>query len=160
MQIPGIWPRTFHPRPPSIYGDLPSVYAQSRTFQRVCGRAGVRTFHSPLRGGHLPAAADLITFQRACGREGLPFSAAGRAPSSGSGPDIAACSRAANLEFLRADGARGWKESRRARVRAEQGCAGSMRPRGRRRDLRAELARRQPIAGGRTGAVHAYTNLI
>jgi hypothetical protein len=87
LQIPGIWPRTFHPRPPSIYGDLPSVYAQSRTFQRACGRAGVRTFHSPLRGGHLPAAADLITFQRACGREGLPFSAAGRAPSSGSGPD-------------------------------------------------------------------------
>jgi hypothetical protein len=61
LRIPGFGHgpsiRVLHPRPPSAYGDLPSAYAQSRTFQR------------------------------ACGREGLPFSAAGRAPSSGSGPD-------------------------------------------------------------------------
>jgi hypothetical protein len=87
---------------------------------------------------------------------------------------IAACSRAADLarRMAAADGknrgvlARGGKRIAACSRRAEQGCAGAMRPRGRRRDLRerrssfAELARQQPIAGGRTGAVHAYTNLI
>jgi hypothetical protein len=49
---PGIWPRTFNPRPPS---------ASSINQGPSSGRAGVRAFHSPLRGGHLPAAADLIS---------------------------------------------------------------------------------------------------
>jgi hypothetical protein len=283
LRIPGFGHgpsiRVLHPR---------TVTFHPRTLNQgpSSGRAGVRAFHSPLRGGHLPAAADLITFQRRapsigehlpadCGR-GLRGGDCGSA-GCGAGSDgdcgagrgfrggwlraamaerdgrtrcvdaysphirarmernrgVLACGVLACGGFGAVDGVRGWKgiaacsradgkESRRARVRrarvrwmaaadgknrgvlargwkgiaacsraadlarrmaaadgknrgvlarggkriaacsrrAEQGCAGAMRPRGRRRDLRAELARRQPIAGDRTGAVHAYTNLI
>jgi hypothetical protein len=85
--------RVLHPR---------TVTFHPRTLNQgpSSGRVGVRAFHSPLRGGHLPAAADLISRRARARME--------------RNRGVLACGG-----FGAAVGERGWKESRRARVRAE-----------------------------------------